>query len=92
MERLSSKARSIFRGEPDTHDQALSPDMPPDKIWQVLSETADEDRFIGLFNQLDEKKRKEIAEYVLTQCNVFTGRGAGFSSRYNTDTALLEDE
>ena len=31
------------------------------------------------------------AEYVLSQCNVFIGRGAGFSSRYNSETALLED-
>lgn len=92
LERLSSKALAIFRGEPHTHDQALSPDMPPDMVWQVLSETVDEDRFISLFNQLDEEKRKEVAEYVLTKCNVFTGRGAGFSARYNSETALLEDE
>lgn len=92
LDRLSSKARSIFKGEQDTHDQALSPEMPPDEIWKVLSETTDEYRFIDLFNQLDREKRKEVAEYVLSQCNVFTGRGAGFSSRYNSETALLEDE
>jgi hypothetical protein len=66
--------------------------MSPDEIWQVLSETADEDRFIDLFNQLEREKRKEVAEYVLTQCNVFTGRGAVFSARYDSETALLADE
>ena len=92
LEKLSLKAENIFKGVPGNHNPALSPDMPPEEIWQVLSETANEDLFIDLFNQLDEEKRKEVAEYVLTQCNVFTGRGAGFSSRYNNETALLEDE
>ena len=91
LDGLSSKARSIFRGEPEPGDQALSPEMPPNEIWKVLSETTDENRFIDLFNQLDEEKRREVAEYVLSQCNVFTGRGASFSSRYNSETALLED-
>ncbi len=92
LEKLSLKARNIFKGVQDNHNPVLSPDMPPEEIWQVLSETANEDLFIELFNQLDEEKRKEVAEYVLTQCNVFTGRGAGFSSRYNNETTLLEDE
>jgi hypothetical protein len=92
LERLHSEALSIFRGEKEAHEQTLSPDMPPDEIWRVLSDTGDDGSFFDLFNQLDEEKRKEVAEYVLSQCNVFTGRGAVFSSRYNSETALLEDE
>ena len=92
LERLQSEARNIFRGEKETHEQTLSPDMPPNEIWRTLSDTVDDGRFFDLFNQLDEGKRKEVAEYVLSQCNVFTGRGAVFSSRYNSETALLEVE
>ena len=92
LERLHSEALSIFKGEKGTHEQTLSSDLPPDEIWRVLSDTVDDGRFFDLFNQLDEGKRKEVAEYVLSQCNVFTGRGAVFSSRYNNETALLEDE
>lgn len=91
LERLSSQGRAIFGGEQGAGDQALSPDMPPDEIWEILSETADETRFIALFNHLSEEKREEIAEFVLTRCNVFSGRGAVFSARYNSETALLEE-
>jgi hypothetical protein len=91
LDGLSSKARSIFRGEPEPGNQALSPDMPTEEIWKVLSATKDESSFIDLFNQLNEEKRREVAEYVLSQCNVFSGRGAVFSSRYNSETALLEE-
>ena len=92
LQQLASKARRLFQGEEDTgDDQVLAADMSSARIWQVLSAMEDESRFFGLFNQLKEEKRREVAEYILTQCNVFTGKGAVFSAHYNDVTACLAE-
>ena len=90
LKRILSQAKDIFQGVPLQRVPDLEPDMEPEKIWATLSETADEDPFINSFNSLDEAKRKEVAEYVLTRCNIFSGKASVFSYRYNNDSGLLE--
>ena len=64
--------------------------MNAGEIWSILSAILDEGDFIQAFNALEEGKRKEVAEHVLTHCNVFSGRAAVFSSRYDDKSALME--
>ena len=90
LKRLLSQAKDIFQGAPLQRGPDLEPDMAPEKIWATLSAMADEDLFINSFNNLGEAKRKEVAEHVLTRCNVFSGKASVFSSRYNSDSGLLE--
>jgi hypothetical protein len=89
LDRMIQKARSIFGGaggdETDSTDQ-----MPPEKVWSILSSIEDEDQFVRRFNALEEEKRREVAEYVLTKCNIFSGKASAFSSRYSNETGLLE--
>jgi hypothetical protein len=68
----------------------LRSDMAPEEIWSILSAVSDEDLFIKSFNNLDEGKRREVAEHVLTQCNIFSGKASIFSSRYNNETGLMD--
>lgn len=84
------KARRLFQGTSPDGDLGLTPDMRADQIWGLLSKVTDDSGFVEGFNGLDEEKRKEVAEYVLTKCNVFSGRAAFFSSRYNAASALME--
>ncbi|MBW1999579.1 MAG: hypothetical protein JRJ29_16665 [Deltaproteobacteria bacterium] len=67
----------------------ISPDMGPEEIWARLSQIEDEGMFIRTFNTLDEEIRKSVAEYVLTRCNIFSGKALVFSSRYDSETALM---
>ena len=90
LKKVLSQAKDIFQGAPLQRVPDLEPDMEPEKIWATLSETDDEDLFINSFNSLDEAKRKEVAEHVLTRCNIFSGKASVFSSRYNSDSGLLE--
>ena len=90
LKRVLSQAKDIFQGAPLQRAPNLESDMEPEKIWATLSEMADEDLFINSFNSLDEDKRKEVAEHVLTRCNIFSGKASVFSSRYNSDSGLLE--
>ena len=90
LERIINKAKEIFSGSSLQETLELNADMSPEKIWSILSSVDDEDLFVNSFNALDEAKRKEVAEYVLTQCNIFSGKASVFSARYSNDSGLLE--
>jgi hypothetical protein len=90
LDSLLSEAKRVI-GKPET-DEALelSSDMEPEEVWSILSAVSDEDLFIKSFNNLDEDKRREVAEYVLTHCNIFSGKASVFSSRYNNETGVMD--
>ena len=90
LENLMDRAKKIFdRSSPHAVIE-IQPDMEPGEIWGVLSSIADGKVFADCFNNLHEDKRREVADYVLTRCNIFSGKGAIFSSRYNNESGLLE--
>ena len=91
LDHLLRKAKEIFMSEKITALD-LKTDAPPEEIWNALLSIEDEISFLEAFNNMDEKKRKEIADYILTHCNIFTGKGTFFSSRYNQQTGLLDNE
>ena len=69
---------------------SITPEMKPDDIWSALEKFQAEEIFVEQFNGLEEDIRKAVAEYVLTKCNVFSGKGAIFSKRYNERTKYIE--
>jgi hypothetical protein len=90
LEDVLKEARKVFEGSARRDNLGLRPDMNAGEIWTILSAILDEGDFIQAFNALEEGKRKEIAEHVLTHCNVFSGKAAVFSSRYVDQSALME--
>jgi len=91
LEDVLKEAREIFEGSSKRDPLGLRPDMTPEQIWNILSAVREENDFIQAFNALGERKRKELAEHVLTHCNVFSGKAAVFSSRYDDQSALLTE-
>lgn len=90
LEQILAEARRIFQ-KPDAGEMfGIEPHMKAEEVWSILSRIADNNVFAATFNKLDEEKRKEVAEHVLTKCNVFSGKASVFSSRYNDSTVLLE--
>ena len=90
LERVMNKAKEVFSGSSLQETLELNADMAPEKIWSILSSVDDEDLFVNSFNALDEVKRKMVAEYVLTQCNIFSGKASVFSARYSNDSSFME--
>ena len=90
LEDVINRAKEIFSGSSLQETLQLNEDMTPEKIWSILSSVDDEDLFVNHFNALDEVKRKMVAEYVLTQCNIFSGKASVFSARYSNDSGLME--
>ncbi len=87
---LLTEAKGLFVGAGVASDLGLNPVMEPDAVWSILSRIEDEDLFVATFNGLEERQRREVADYILTQCNIFTGNAAVFSSRYEGATGRLE--
>ena len=86
---LAEAKRVIGKSEAD-EGLDLRSDMEPEEVWSILEAVSNEDLFIKSFNSLDEAKRREVAEYVLTQCNIFSGKASVFSSRYNNETGVMD--
>ncbi len=90
LSRVLKDARILFGESPHGQEPLITPEMSPQEIWNVLCSIEDEDLFVGTFNGLDRQVRGAVAEYVLTQCNVFSGMASVFSARYDNETTLLE--
>ncbi len=86
---LLKEAEAVFH--PETLSEAglrFPQGMEPDKVWAILKEMDGEEAFVEAFNRLDQERRGRVAEHVLTRCNIFSGRAAVFSSRYNSCNRL----
>ena len=89
LEDLLKRAKDLFERSEKQADLGLDPNMPSEEIWPILSGLGDEKAFVEAFNSLEEAKRREVAEHVLTQCNIFSGKAAIFSARYDEKTARM---
>ncbi|MFC1885355.1 hypothetical protein ACFL2O_11355 [Thermodesulfobacteriota bacterium] len=68
----------------------IAPDMAASDIWSALDNIEDEGQFVEQFNVLEKEIREAVAEHVLARCNIFSGKGSVFSSRYNESTKYIE--
>jgi hypothetical protein len=90
LERMEVDAKEILDEPSGKGAPGIGHDMTAGEIWSVLKDIPDEAVFMKGFNGLDQIRRKGVAEYVLTCCNVFSGRASMFSARYNSVSGLLE--
>jgi hypothetical protein len=86
LDLLLTRAEKMFRGSKDR--LGLDLHGPAEEIWAALS-GMNEKTFIEAFNGLEEFKRRDVAEYVLTHCNVFSGNARIFSARYDEESGLM---
>jgi hypothetical protein len=89
LDGIKKAAREFFERSSTQGKLGLRPDMAPSEIWDVLRGIKDDEEFSQAFNSLDEQKRREVAEHILTKCNIFSGKAAVFSSRYDEATAMM---
>ena len=83
------KLESFKNGNAGQGAFSIDRSKPPQEIWAVFSVVQDNSVFIEQFNSLNEQKRRELADYIFANCNMFSGKGAFFSARYIQETALL---
>jgi hypothetical protein len=61
-----------------------------EEIWQALEACSSIEEMRVRFNELSLRKRQEVADFVLTQLNIFKGAASSFSQHYNEQEYLLE--
>ncbi len=91
LDRALERGRTALVGVEEPGRTGTEADLPAEELWRVLEAIPDDDLFVERFNEMEEEQRRKVAEHVLTSCSVFSGRPALFSSRYDAETALLED-
>lgn len=86
------KAREAFRSHQDETASGLTPlgFQTPEEIWQALEESGTIEDMREIYNALSLKMRQEVADFVLTQLNIFKGAASVFSQHYNEAQYLLE--
>ncbi len=62
----------------------------PESIWQNMEACDSDKEMIDYFNGFDEEFRKRVAEYILSNVNMFQGKAPVFASHYNMFTFRLE--
>jgi hypothetical protein len=90
LECVLEEAKTYFKGPAPKGDSGFEPETSAEEIWLILAGIKDESDFVKRFNSLDDTRRKEVADHVITKCNVFSGRGSVFSARYNNGTGYME--
>lgn len=60
------------------------------ELWQFLEVCDSVEEMREIFNGLGLQKRQEVADFVLTQLNIFKGAASTFSQHYNEAEYLLE--
>lgn len=89
LEQMKQKGRRVFRPQSSSTGLRIGPGTPAKDIWNFLSAMQDEEMMTQGFNDLDVSQRQAVAEHVLTHCNIFSGKGAVFSRRYDSETGLM---
>jgi hypothetical protein len=88
---LLEKSRRLFEAEiGEEKSQDVNEDMGVKEIWDFLSIIKDPEVLLVKFNSMSRQKRLEVADYVLSNCNVFSGPASIFSMRYNSEEGVLE--
>lgn len=90
LDDLLDQVEKAFQGDSSNGGLGLTAEMNAEQVWNILSKVADDQAFMRGFNGLEEARRSEVAEYILTKCNIFSGRAALFSTRYDESSGLME--
>jgi len=89
LQQIQQKAKALFNSPSAAAGLSIGLDTPAEAIWDALSAIADEAQWVASFNELSEAQRQAVADHVLTHCNIFSGKAAIFSRRYDSETGLM---
>lgn len=89
LDEILAAAKAVLEGSKNSGAISLRDDMSPQEIWKILSMESDESLFIEGFNGINDTKRRDVADYVLSNCNTFTGKGAVISARYDRESGFI---
>ena len=91
LDKLLDKSKQIFKtGGGEDYSLELDENLTDKELWNNISTIKDVDILLGKFNGMSHQKRVEVADYILSHANIFSGAGSIFSERYNSEKGILE--
>jgi len=91
LDALLEKSRRLFEAEVGEEEGPdVDEDISAKETWNLLSMIKDPEVLLVKFNNMSRQKRLEVADYVLSNCNVFSGPASIFSMRYNSEEGIIE--
>jgi hypothetical protein len=88
LKALLLEARAVFAASTPQESASVLPEKP-EELWELMESTADLEQMRRIFNGLEERRRRELADYILGHANVFKGAGALFAQNYEEDRGVL---
>jgi len=91
LDKMLIKSRQIFEaGGGEDYSLSLDENLSDKGLWNIMSTIKDVDILLEKFNGMSHQKRVEVADYILSHENIFSGTGSIFSERYNSEKGILE--
>ena len=91
LDKILDKSRQIFEaGGGEDYSLNLDENLTDKELWDIMSTIKDVDVLLEKFNGMSHQKRVEVADYILSHANIFSGTGSVFSERYNSEKEILE--
>jgi hypothetical protein len=90
LDTLLERSKKLFEAEGEEEGLDVSEDMSVKEVWDILSLINNPEMLVVKFNSMSHQKRREVADYVLAHCNVFSGPGSIFSMRYNSEEGIMQ--
>jgi hypothetical protein len=91
LDQLLEQGRALFRKRQAEREATLKPaPSTPQEIWKAMEGSGNLDGMREHFNPLPFEKRKEVADFIFTNVNIFKGAASLFSQHFNEEACLLE--
>ena len=91
LDTLLERSKKLFGAEGgEEEDWQVNENMGAEQIWDILSKIKDPELLLTKFNSLSHQKRLEVADYVFTHGNIFSGTASVFSTRYDSEKGTIE--
>lgn len=88
---LLEEGRALFRKHQTEMEVTLQPiPKTPQEIWKEMERAGSLDGMREHFNPLPLEKRKELADFIFTNVNIFKGAASLFSQHFNEEACLVE--
>lgn len=91
LDTLLKEGAALLRKHQVEREAALKPiPRTPRDIWKAMEGAGDLNGMREHFNQLPFEKRKEVADFIFSNVNIFRGAASLFSQHFNEESCLVE--
>ena len=91
LDTMLREGTALFRKYQAEREATLKPiPKTPQEIWKTMEGSGDLDGMREHFNLLPLEKRKEVANFIFSNVNIFKGAASLFSQHFNEEACLVE--